>query len=486
MLDIAGHRAEPADVLIDGETIRQLGPPGMAVPAEAQVVDAAHRLLMPGLVNAHTHGHGSLAKGLGDRWSLELLLNAGPWVGGSRTLEDKYLAAKINAVEMVRKGCTAAYDLYVEYPLPTVEGLEAVARAYQEVGMRVVVAPMMADRLFYEAIPGLMESLPKSLRARVEQVRAAPYEESVAACRQVLEHWPFDRGKAALALAPTIPLHCSDAFIVACRDLAAEYGVGLHMHLAESKAQAVSGIKRYGKTLTAHLDGLGFLGPNFTGAHCVWLTDEDIQRLGDNGASVAHNPGSNLRLGSGIAPARAMLEGKVTLAIGTDASHCSDNQNRFEAVRLASFVSRVGSPETQSWLSTAEVLSAATEGGARTLGMGDAIGRLAPEYQADIVLLDLNNVNYLPCNDPTNQIVHSEDSSAVDGVMIAGRMVLQDGRFTTLDLEQLRRDAESATERLRGATADSKELALMLEEHVGRYCVGLGREHYPINRWVSG
>ena len=106
-------------------------------------------------------------------------------------------------------------------------------------------------------------------------------------------------------------MHCTDDFIRACRDLAKDYDIGLQMHLGESKLQAVAGLKRYGKSLTAHLDSLGLIGPNFSGAHCIWLDDDDLGLLADRGAKVAHNPGSNLRLGNGVAPARRMLDAGV-------------------------------------------------------------------------------------------------------------------------------------------------------------------------------
>src|SRR5690606_20882359 len=149
---------------------------------------------------------------------------------------------------------------------------------------------------------------------------------------------------------------------------AREYGVGLHSHVSESKVQAVAAIRHWGWSPTAHLDRLGLLGPDFTVAHGVWLDDDDMRRLADHGASVAHNPGSNMRLGSGIAHARRMLELGVNRGIGTDGASCSDNQNMYEAMRLASFASKVRTPDWRSWLTTEEVLTAATEGSARALG----------------------------------------------------------------------------------------------------------------------
>ncbi len=484
ILDAPAHKAEFGDILIEEGLIREVGAPGLAAPEGAEAIDAADKLVMPGLVNAHTHSHGSLAKGMGDRWSLELLLNAAPWLSGDRTLEDKYLATLLNAVELVQKGCTAAYDLYSEFPLPTAEGLEAVCMAYEQVGMRAVVAPMMADRLLFEAIPGLLDAIPEPLRREAEQVRAAPFEASIEAAQGLLKGWRRDPAQVRLALAPTIPLHCSDAFLAACRDLAAEHGVGLHMHLAESKVQAIAGQRRYGKTLAAHLDDLDFLGPGFVGAHCVWLDEDDILRMADNGAAIAHNPGSNLRLGSGIAPVRAMLRRGVALGIGTDGSQCSDNQNMFEAMRHASFVSRVQTPDYSQWLAAEEIVEAATAGSARVLGFEGELGRILPGYRADLVFLDLRHINYVPLNDPTNQVVNCEDGGGVDSVMVGGRLILEEGVLTQVNYGKLLDDVARAVERLRSQAGAKKEAAARLEQYVGAYCVGLAREPYHVHRAV--
>jgi len=486
VLDIRAHRAEAADILITGDTITEIGAPGLAAPAGATVLDAANTLLTPGLINAHTHAHGNLAKGMGDLWTLELLLTAGPWISGARTQAERQLSAKIGAVEMVLKGCTAAYDLPLEFPAPTLEGLEAVGRGYAEVGLRAVVAPMVADRSFFEAIPGLLDALPPDLQKAVEALRPAPWQTSIENMRAALKGWTLDREQIRLGVAPTIPHHCSDAFIRACADLAREHGVGLHSHVAESKVQAIVGLQRYGKTLTAHLDALGALGPHFTVAHGVWLDDDDMRRLGDHGASVAHNPGSNMRLGNGFPDMHAMLRHKVNVGIGTDGANCSDNQNVFEAMRLASLVSKGRTPDVERWVTTTDAALAATEGSARALGFDGRLGRLAPGYQADIVFLDLGHPNWIPTNDPTNQLVHTEDGSAVRDVMIGGRMIVKDRRVTTVDLAALQREAETARSRLTQVNAPTRALSERLAPVVGRYCPGLAHMPYHIDRYVRG
>ena len=483
VLDIASGKAEPADILIENDTIRELGPPGCAAPEGAREIAAARRLIHPGLVNAHTHSHGNLAKGMGDRWTLELLLTAAPWVGGNRGADDIHLSAMLGAVEMVLKGCTACYDLFFEWPLPTPEGMALVASAYAEIGMRAVIAPMVADRSFFEAIPGLADALPAALRERVAALRLAPGEATLAAMRAALRDWRHDREAIRPAVAPTIPHHCSDEFILGCAGLARDFDLGLHSHVAESKVQAVAGIRLYGQTQTAHLDRLGVLGPHFTVAHGVWLDDDDMARLGGHGASVAHNPGSNMRLGSGLADARAMLDRQVNLGVGTDGASCSDNQNMYEAMRLASFVSKVQGPEWRRWLSAREAALAATEGGAHILGMAGRIGHIAPGYKADLVFLDLDHPNWLPLNDPVNQLVHCEDGTGVHSVMIGGHMVVENRRLPGIDLARLRERAAAARDRLAAANADNRRLYEALEPIVGSHCPGLARQPYHVHRY---
>src|SRR5262249_7961348 len=152
-----------ADLMIDGDTIAAVLAPGESVSADVKRIDATNSLLIPGLVNSHTHATVALGKALADRWSLELLLHAYSWTAGGRTAEMKYLSARVGALEMLRKGCTACYDLVAEIPAPSVEGINAVAQAYKDVGIRAAIAPMMADTTFYRAIPGLIEAMPPDL-----------------------------------------------------------------------------------------------------------------------------------------------------------------------------------------------------------------------------------------------------------------------------------------------------------------------------------
>jgi 5-methylthioadenosine/S-adenosylhomocysteine deaminase len=472
------------DIVVQDGTIVAVGPPGMPVPDDAATVDASRRLLHPGLVNAHTHGHGNLARSMGDRITLELLLASAPHTSPYLSAEEKRISATIGAAEMLLKGCTACYDLFVEFPLPTEQGMAAVVEAYAQVGMRAVIAPMLADMTVYEAIPGLMEALPPHLQASVAPLGLPPWQETTARMRSILHNWQGDRAMVRPAVAPTIPLHCRDEFMIACRDLAAEFDVGMHTHLAESKVQAVVGVQRYGRSLTAHIESLGLLGPRFVAAHGVWLDADDMRRLGAHGASVAHNPASNMRLGSGVADAVGMLEAGVNLAIGTDAATCNDNLNMYQSLHFAAAASHARGPDPQRWITAPQVFAAATTGSARALGF-ERIGRIAPGYAADIVFLDLDAPTLIPLNNAMTQMVMGEDGTSVADVMVGGRFVVRDRRLLTVDLPALAARAATLRAEIDARSGASRDRYDAIAPILSDFCPALAQTPWHINRWCG-
>lgn len=479
------HTAPFATLLVgDDGRIADLLPPAAALPPDAERIDASGTMVMPGLVNAHTHGHGNLLKGVGDRWTLELSLVNGPWVSGSRDAEQKYLSALAGAAEMLTKGVTACYDLVYEHPVPTVDGLVAIGQAYHDAGIRAVVCPMIADRSFYEAIPGLADALPDDLRAEVTAFRMAPLAAIVDAVEGAMRSWPFDRDRVSPAVAPTIPMHCSEALIRRCIDLAREHGTPIQMHVAESKVQAEAARTLYGRTLAEYVCDVGLAGPQFAAAHAIWLDGDDYRRLADRGAQLIHIPASNYRLGSGIAHARSMLDAGATVALATDGATSSDNLNVFEAMRLAAMSSRAFGEGHERWLASAEVFRMATAGGARVMGLGDRIGRLAPGFAADLVFLDLAASNYLPLNDPLNQVVNCEDGTGVRDVMVNGRFVVRDRKLLTVDLPALRRKLQAAADTAQAAAAPVRERVERLAPHVARFARTLIEAPSAVNRYV--
>ncbi|WP_237180835.1 amidohydrolase family protein [Roseomonas haemaphysalidis] len=469
-----------ASLLVEDGRIAAVLPPDAAI-ADAALHDASGRLVIPGLVNAHTHGHGGLAKGSGDKWDLALLLAHAPWVSGGRGLDDKRLSTTLAAVEMLKKGCTAAFDLAAEFPAPTPDGLDAMAEAYGAVGLRAVLAPMVGDRTFFQATPGLLDALPDQHRERAGGLRMPPAEDILQAIGSAARNWRHGAAGVQLGVAPTIPLHCSDAFMQGCQRLAEEFGLRMQTHVSEARYQAAGGEVQYGSTLLAQMDRLGLVTERFSVAHGVWLTPEDLALMAQRGAGLAHNPGANMRLASGIAPARAAIAAGVTVGIGTDGSSSSDNQNMFESMRLAAFASRLWEgAEEADWLGTAETVRLATAGSAALLGL-DA-GSIAPGKLADLVFLDLDHVNWLPLNNAANQLVWTEDGSAVRDVMIGGDWKLRDGKVLGVDEAKLARDARAAGTRLAEANAATREWCEAVAPFVACHCRALAGRFTRVQR----
>ena len=484
LLDIAKRKAAPADILIKGDTIAAIGRPGLAAPAGATVIDARHRLMHPGLINAHTHGPGNLGKGMGDRWSLELLLTASPWINIGRTLEDKYL------VGHDRRGRDGDEGLH--------RGLRPRRRVPPALGRRPVGHGQGLRGGRHARRAGADGGRPHLLRGdpRPDGAPAAGAAEGgrELPLRAVEGHHQADEeGAAEVAVRegpcwrwrrPSRTIAATTSWSPAATS-PSEYDVGIHSHVAESKVQVSRATRRYGTSLAAHMDELGLVNDRFTVAHGVWLDDDDMKRLGDRGASVAHNPGSNMRLGNGLADVRGMLNRKVNVGVGTDGASCSDNQNMYEAMRLASFgLQGPGAGRGSSWLTTEEALRAATEGSARALGLDKQIGRIAPGYKADIVFLDLHHINWIPTNDPVNALVHTEDGTGVHSVMIGGRMVVENRKLLTVDLPKLAAKAEAVARAAREDHRRRRRSSIgRLEKVVGTFCPGLAKAPLHIHRY---
>jgi cytosine/adenosine deaminase-related metal-dependent hydrolase len=209
------------------------------------------------------------------------------------------------------------------------------------------------------------------------------------------------------------------------------------MHLLETQVQAVLAQQRYGCTQVQHLQRLGLLTPRLSCAHTIWIDDDDIGRLADAQAVVVHNPTSNLKLGTGLAPIPAMLARGVAVALGTDGVSTNDSPDLHRAMHLAAILHRPHEPRRTHWISAREALRMATQGGARALRLAGCIGALAVGMRADLVLYDLTAPRWVPLNDPVQHLVHVEDGNSVDTVLVDGRVVVEQGKVMTFDAAAL-------------------------------------------------
>jgi 5-methylthioadenosine/S-adenosylhomocysteine deaminase len=480
----ASGRVEALDLLIEKGAIAEILQPGQTPDPAIAIHNASGRLILPGLVNAHTHSHANLMKGVADRWTLETSLTNAPWLGGARDPETIYLSTLIGAADMLSKGCTACFDLFYEFPRPTKTGIFAIAKAYADAGMRAVIAPMVADKTLFTAIPGLLDALPADLKDQLGSLSLSDGDDTIAAVEEIAKAKDGLPSGTRLAIAPTIPHHCTEGFLLQCAAIAQTHGLPIHMHIAESRLQAVTALKLYSMSPVQYLARLGLLRPGFVAAHAIWLDGTDLDLLADHGCAVAHIPASNFRLGSGISHVRPMLDRGIPLGLATDGANSSDALSVLQAMRLASYASRVFACGPDQWLSAGETVRLATEGGADVLGLSRA-GRIEKDAFADLTFFDVTAIDFIPLTDALNQLVTCADAASISDVMIGGRFVVRDRKLLTIDLDDLHERAADAVSSLSKNTAGAKALAARLEPHVAAFVQSASAEPLGIERLIK-
>lgn len=431
------------DVLIGDGRIAAVGTVGREVDATCdRVIDGRARLVMPGLVNAHTHSPLSVVHGAYDR----LNHRASMWLfqayTARRTPREVYVSALLNCSEMLLSGTTAVIDHFPEQAFGP-DDVAAVVAAYRDSGMRAFVALRIFDGEYTDILPP-GGALPDDLRREV--ARNNPFApRSVAALRDIctdsIERWDGHAGRIAIGPGPSNPIRCSDDLLTMCVDLSDRHGVGVHCHLLETKVQTDIAQRRYGTTMVRHLDALGLLNRRLSCAHTIWIGDDDIELMAERGAVVVHNPESNIRGGSGIAPIPAMLARGVNVAIGNDGSCSGGDQVLQRAMRLATMIHRVGEPDPSKWVSTRQALRMATQGGAAAMQGDGTFGAIAAGQAADLVLYDLNQPWWTPVNDPVHQFVQSEPGAGAHTVIADGCVLVEGRRIVAFDADAILAEA---------------------------------------------
>jgi cytosine/adenosine deaminase-related metal-dependent hydrolase len=388
---------------------------------------------MPGLVNAHAHSPSNLLKGTWSRLPLEIWrqhIRAG-W----REYSDEaiYVSAQLGLAEMIRTGCTSVMDhFYTGSASPHMGALHAV-EAMADAGMRGALALTLSDRHYQSSVGIDPKQLSESAREEVIQISRYERAESLD---DFLEFAAAVRKRTDLVVpivGPSAPHRCSDDLLLRCKDIARDLDTAIHIHVCETRAQFLQGRQLFGKTVVAHLDEIGFLSDRVSMAHCVWLTDDDVERVVRNGAVAIHNPASNGKLGSGRMRFDDMLRRGVRLGLATDGSGSNDTQNMFEAMRLAGLWHNRNDRDYKDWPSPQEILRVATSGGAHALGLGAKAGMIETGRFADLILLTTNSYHFAPLNNVINQIVYCENGVSITDVMIGGRWVLSGAKLLTID-----------------------------------------------------
>ena len=386
-------------------------------------IDGADTIIMPGLVSCHGHACNSLVRGMAEDRTLHEWLNEVLWPAMSHAGPDEvYWGSLLSAVEMLRSGVTCFADMWAEVP--------ATARAVDEVGLRALLAHNLKDF-------GDLE------RTGIELDRA------VQAWR---ECDGMGGGRIRIGLAPHSIYACSEAMLRRAREIANEHGLRLQIHVSETVQEFEQSLEKHGRTPIAYLDQMGFLGPDVIAAHVVWLGDRDLEILRMRKTNVAHCVVSNLKLGSGVSPVTTLRDAGVLVGLGTDGPASNNTLDILADMKIAALLQK-GVGHVPKAMPAADVVAMATADGAAVLGMGDELGRLAPGYLADIILVNATGAHVTPFHpsDPAQiyaHVVYGAKSSDVRTVIVDGKVRMRDGVLLGLDQKTILAGAQRASTKI--------------------------------------
>lgn len=445
LLDLA-HDGSPGDIVAVDGAIAAVGPDaaaGYAAGPDTVEHDVAGDIVIPGLINAHTHSNQTIEKGLCDALPLDAWMVLASYGGAGARLSprDLYVSAMAGGLEMLRSGTTAVLDCARADVEWVDEGMDAIMAAYTDLGLRANVAVQYSDLDFFSSIP--IEVVPEGGALRKPPV--APPDRVLAAATRFLDRWT---GRSALVrpmLGPSSLPRCSVALFEASLDLARRRGARLQTHLLSAASQVTVARERYGVRTVEFLGELGALEPWASFAHAIWLDDTEIELFAQTDAVAVHNPASNLKLGAGVAPVPRLLRAGAKVAIGSDGASSNDTQNMFETLKLATILHRVHGPQ-RTWPTAADGLSMCWTNGAAA--MGADLGRLAVGARADLTVLDSGYIWPAPPGQLRQQLVYGELGSAVRSVYVDGRALLSGRRVTTVDESAIRAEARDIAARI--------------------------------------
>ena len=386
--------------------------------------DAVHldgHVLIPGLVNAHTHAAMTLFRGIADDLPLDVWLKEHIWPAEQRWVNDAMVreGTRLACAEMLRGGVTCFNDMYF-YP-------DEVGKVAAECGMRATIGLIVVD---------------------FPTVWARDADEYLAKGTEVHDRFR-DADLIRTAFTPHAPYSVSDATFSRVRTLADELDIPVHTHVHETAGEVADSVREFGERPLARLDRLGLLNHRLVAVHMVHIDEGEIARMAECAASVVHCPESNLKLASGFCPVQRLMDAGVNVALGTDGAASNNDLDVHGEMRTAALLAKAVAGDAAA-LPAARALEAATLSGARALGQDDEIGSLLPGKSADVIALDLGGIESQPMHDPLSDVVYSSNRSQVTNVWIAGRAVVKDRQLLTLDNEAVIDNAKQWRQRMYG------------------------------------
>ena len=400
---------QDADIIIEDDKIAFVGRVvnGNVLSGHVKnikIIDGKGKLAIPGLVNAHTHASMTLLRSFADDKKLMDWLNDDIWpMEAKMTREDIYAGAALAAVEMIRSGTTAFADMYGPC-------MDEVAKVVEESGLRGVLS---------RGLIGLSDGY-KKLAENVELFKN--YHNSAD-------------GRITVMMGPHAIYTCPPEYLKKVAEAAAELGAEIHIHMNETHDEIDQCLKNYGKRPFEVVNETGLFDLGTLAAHCVHLSDEEINIIKEKNIRVAHNPGSNMKLASGVAPVTRLLNEGVVVALGTDGASSNNNLDMLEEVKLAALLHKVNNLDPLA-IPAATAIQLGTINGAKAIGLKD-VGEIEKGYKADVVLYDMKNVEWQPRYNPISLLVYSANSASVDTVIVDGKILMEHGELKTLDEEKI-------------------------------------------------
>ena len=388
----------------------------------ADTIDASGQVVLPGLINTHTHAPMVLYRGLADDVSLMEWLTKYIFPAEAKTVSPEFVRAgtRLAALEMIQSGTTAYADMYYFE--------EEIARETKAAGLRGVLGQTIIQ------FPVADAKTPADGLARAERfIQEFRNDELITP-----------------AVAPHAIYTLDEPTLTAAREMSKKYGVPTVIHLAETRDETKIAQERFKASPVGYLDRLGFLGPGVLVAHAVWVSEPEALVLRTRGVGVSHNPESNMKLASGTAPVPAYLKAGVALGLGTDGAASNNDLDMFDAMRTASLLHKLQTGDPQA-LSAQTALEMATIGGARAMGMGSQIGSLEPGKRADVIVVGMTAARQTPMYNPVSHLVYSSRGDDVRTTIVNGKVLMRDRKVTTLDEGAVLAEARSWAVKVRGA-----------------------------------
>ena len=375
------------------------------------VIEAENKIAMPGLINTHTHVAMTLLRGVGDDQELQTWLNEYIWPKEANLTDELvYSASKLAMAEMIKTGTTTFNDMYFY--------MNQTAKAVEESGMRAVLGYGMID-LFDDEKRKSELNVTKKL---------------IEDCHDTAN------GRIKVSVSPHSPYTCSEELLKESSRLATKHDLNLHIHVSETKKEVDDLKEQRNQTPFEYLDDIEFLNDKTIAAHGVWTTDEEMKILNEKEVSISHNPSSNMKLASGIAPVAKYIENGINVSIGTDGVSSNNNLDMFSEMKLTPLLQKVNTLNPKV-LTTDETIKMATENGAKALNIN--AGKLEKDKLADIVLLNINVPHMLPLRNPLSNVIYSALGNDVDYVICDGEILLENKKLTKINESEILEDIQA-------------------------------------------